>query len=102
MIFFFQVPFCNKLIQGLFQLDLENISNLIQDQLVEGWVRRAILLLLVMVLICLVECLLFYFLTGKLIKTFKKTERQGQPVDSLGLPPLVLGINRFDYLWFGD
>ncbi|MFH6649457.1 hypothetical protein [Streptococcus suis] len=33
--------------------------------------RRAILLLLVMVLICLVEIILFYFLTGKLIKTFK-------------------------------
>ncbi|HEM2548744.1 TPA: hypothetical protein U0431_001536 [Streptococcus suis] len=72
LIFFFQVPFFNKLIQGLFQLDIENISNLIQDQLVEGWVRRAILLLLVMVLICLVEFVLFYFLTGKLIKTFKK------------------------------
>ncbi|NQN69744.1 hypothetical protein HO999_03570 [Streptococcus suis] len=26
----------NKLIQGLFQVDLENISNLIQDQLVQG------------------------------------------------------------------
>ncbi|HFU4060307.1 TPA: hypothetical protein ACGOZ1_001743 [Streptococcus suis] len=71
LIFFFQVPFFNKLIQGLFQLDIENISNLIQDQLVQGWVRRAIMLLLVMFLICLVECVLFYFLTGKLIKTFK-------------------------------
>ncbi|MBO4108099.1 hypothetical protein [Streptococcus suis] len=71
LIFLFQVPLFNKLIQGLFQFDLENISNLIQDQLVQGWVRRAILLLLVMVLICLVEIILFYFLTGKLIKTFK-------------------------------
>ncbi|HFI0451456.1 TPA: hypothetical protein ACGOY4_001443 [Streptococcus suis] len=71
LIFFFQVPFFNKLIQGLFQFDLENISNLIQDQLVQGWVRRAILLLLVMVFICLVEVILFYFLTGKLIKAFK-------------------------------
>lgn len=52
-------------------MDLENISNLIQDQLIQGWVRRAILLLLVMVLICLVEIILFYFLTGKLIKAFK-------------------------------
>lgn len=32
------------------------------------------MLLLVMVLICLVEFVLFYFLTGKLIKTFKKLE----------------------------
>ncbi|HEM3633149.1 hypothetical protein [Streptococcus suis] len=71
LIFFFQVPFFNKLIQDLFQLDLENISNLIQDQLVQRWVRRAILLLLVMVLICLVEIILFYFLTGKLFKAFK-------------------------------
>ncbi|HGF1449981.1 TPA: hypothetical protein ACF9FI_001693 [Streptococcus suis] len=55
LIFFFQVPFFNKLIQGLFQLDLENISDLIQDQLVQGWLRRAILLLLDMVLICLVK-----------------------------------------------
>ncbi|NQM41752.1 hypothetical protein HO414_11760 [Streptococcus suis] len=52
-------------------MDLENISNLIQDQLIQGWVRRAILLLLVMVLICLVEIILFYFLTGKLFKAFK-------------------------------
>ncbi|HEM4280819.1 hypothetical protein HCC71_01585 [Streptococcus suis] len=72
--FFFQVPLFNKLLQGLFQFDLENISNLIQDQLVEGWVRRALMLLLVMVLICLVEFVLFYFLTSKLIKTFKKLE----------------------------
>ncbi|WP_202848278.1 hypothetical protein [Streptococcus suis] len=71
LIFFFQVPFLNKLIQGLFQLDLENISDLIQDQLIQGWLRRAILLLLDMVLICLVEIILFYFLTGKLIKAFK-------------------------------
>ncbi|CYV06300.1 Uncharacterised protein [Streptococcus suis] len=71
MIFFFQVPFFNRLIQDLFQFDLENISNLIQDQLVQGWVRRAISLLTVMVLICLVEIILFYFLTGKLIKSFK-------------------------------
>ncbi|HFI0103251.1 TPA: hypothetical protein ACGORV_002166 [Streptococcus suis] len=33
--------------------------------------RRAIILLIVMVLICLVEIILFYVLTGKLIKTFK-------------------------------
>ncbi|WP_141668706.1 hypothetical protein [Streptococcus suis] len=33
--------------------------------------RRAILLLLVMVLICLVEIILFYVLTSKLIKAFK-------------------------------
>ncbi|MBY0730387.1 hypothetical protein K5Q22_02305 [Streptococcus sp. 2018162] len=71
MIFFFQVPFFNRLIQDLFQFDLENISNLIQDQLIQGWVRRAILLLLVMVLICLVEIILFYVLTSKLIKAFK-------------------------------
>ncbi|WNO82036.1 hypothetical protein RMQ61_08210 [Streptococcus suis] len=71
LIFFFQVPFFNKLIQGLFQLDLENISDLIQDQLVQGWLHRAILLLLVMVLICLVEIILFYVLTSKLIKAFK-------------------------------
>lgn len=32
------------------------------------------MLLLVMFLICLVECVLFYCLTGKLIKTFKKLE----------------------------
>lgn len=32
------------------------------------------MLLLVMFLICLVECVLFYILTGKLIKTFKKLE----------------------------
>ncbi|HEL1584293.1 TPA: hypothetical protein TXJ06_001005 [Streptococcus suis] len=74
LIFFFQVPLFNKLIQGLFQFNLENISNLIQDQLVQSWVRRAILRLLLMVLICLVEFVLFYFLTGKLIKTFKKLE----------------------------
>ncbi|HFI0147916.1 TPA: hypothetical protein ACGO16_001158 [Streptococcus suis] len=71
LIFFFQVPFFNKLIQGLFQLDLENISNLIQDQLVQGWLRRAISLLIILVLICLVEIILFYVLTGRLIKTFK-------------------------------
>ena len=74
LIFFFQVPLFNKLIQGLFQFNLENISTLIQDQLVQSWVRRAILRLLLMVLICLVEFVLFYFLTGKLIKTFKKLE----------------------------
>ncbi|HFU4000858.1 TPA: hypothetical protein ACGO3D_000962 [Streptococcus suis] len=33
--------------------------------------RRAIILLIVMVLICLVEIILFYFLTDKLIKAFK-------------------------------
>ncbi|HFI0106855.1 TPA: hypothetical protein ACGORX_001200 [Streptococcus suis] len=71
LIFFFQVPFFNKLIQVLFQFDLENINNLIQDQLVQGWVRRAIILLIVIVLICLVEVILFYVLTGKLIKSFK-------------------------------
>lgn len=100
MIFFFQIPFFNKLIQGLFQLDLENISDLIQDQLVQGWLRRAILLLLVMVLICLVEIILFYFLTGKLIKAFKLMDGKVNKLliwsyrllfwDSIGL--LVFGL----------
>ncbi|HEM3542006.1 hypothetical protein [Streptococcus suis] len=100
LIFFFQIPFFNKLIQGLFQLDLENISDLIQDQLVQGWLRRAILLLLVMVLICLVEIILFYFLTGKLIKAFKLMDGKVNKLliwsyrllfwDSIGL--LVFGL----------